>query len=215
MNGLLAHLTNQNLSTYDFHALACISNALETFRRKKPKTPINHRVPAASIWFVLCPKVIYRACQRNECADREVSGELWKGEPQYGYSIARWNFWRKRFGELECHPDATEETKEHLRLAGLPWTWWITILLVLNDFKHVTCTFGPLKINGRGHTLEWSDTRALTNCAQVDGLNWLSSNAHMWCHVPALCPTFGRQILCSRIIQVSAKLQILSRRSGQ
>ncbi|KAJ5635717.1 uncharacterized protein N7484_009030 [Penicillium longicatenatum] len=117
MNGLLAHFTNHNLCTNDFRALACITNALEEFRRKKPKTPINHRVPAAAIWFVLCSSMIYLACQRQECADRKLSGELWKGEPQQGYSIARWNFWRKRFGELECHSDATEETKEACRAA--------------------------------------------------------------------------------------------------
>ncbi|KAJ5291293.1 hypothetical protein N7478_000544 [Penicillium angulare] len=117
MNGLLAHFTNHNICTNDFHALACITNALEIFRRKKPTTPINHRVPAAAIWFVLCPSVIYLACQRQECSDRELSGKLWKGEPQQGYSIARWNFWRRRFAELECHSDATEETGEACRAA--------------------------------------------------------------------------------------------------
>lgn len=59
-----------------------IIKALEEFQRNKPKTPINRRVPAATIWFVLCPSMIYEACQRRECADHEVSGWLWKGEPQ-------------------------------------------------------------------------------------------------------------------------------------
>lgn len=117
MNGLLAHFTNHNLCTNAFRALACIIKALEEFRRKKPKTPINRRVPAAAIWFVLCPSMIYEACQRQECADREVPGGLWKGEPQQGYSIARWAFWRKRFGEVECHSDATEATQEACRAA--------------------------------------------------------------------------------------------------
>lgn len=61
--------------------------------------------------------MIYQACQRQECADHVSSKNLWKGEPQQGYSIARWNFWRKRFEELEGHPDATEETKEACRAA--------------------------------------------------------------------------------------------------
>lgn len=117
MNGLLAHFTSHNLCTNTFRALCCITKALEEFRRKKPTTPINHRVPAAAIWFVLCPSMIYNACQQQECADFEVSGELWKGDPQQGYSMSRWDFWRKRFGELECHLDATEETKEACRAA--------------------------------------------------------------------------------------------------
>lgn len=74
MNGLLAHSTNHNLCINAFRALACIIKVLEEFRRKKPTTPINRRVPAAAIWFVLCPFMIYEACQRQKCADREVSG---------------------------------------------------------------------------------------------------------------------------------------------
>lgn len=80
-------------------------------------TPINHRVPAAAVWFALCPSVIYNACQWQECADCAVSGALWKGEPQQGYSIARWDFWRKRFGEVASSPEATEETKEACTMA--------------------------------------------------------------------------------------------------
>ena len=80
-------------------------------------TPINHHVPAAAVWFALCPSVNYNAFRWQECADCAVSGALWKGEPQQGYSIARWDFWRKRFGEVASSPEATEETKEACTMA--------------------------------------------------------------------------------------------------
>ena len=79
--------------------------------------PINHRVPAAAVWFALCPSVVYNACQRQECADCAVSGALWKGEAQQGFSIARWDFWRKRFGVGASSSEATEETKEACTMA--------------------------------------------------------------------------------------------------
>lgn len=117
INGLLAHFTNHDVCTSDSEALVCISEALEEHRREEPVTPINHRVPAAAVWFALCPSVIYEACQQQECADCEVSGALWKGDPQLGYSIARWEFWKKRFGELADHSDATQETKDACMMA--------------------------------------------------------------------------------------------------
>ncbi|KAJ5116586.1 hypothetical protein N7456_000934 [Penicillium angulare] len=118
MNGLLAHFTHHNLDTYGYekNGISVIIRALEEYRRKKPVSPINRRVPAAAIWFVLCSSIIYSACQRQGFPNIGP-GKFWKGEPQQGLSIARWNFWKKRFGELEGHPDATELTKEACRAA--------------------------------------------------------------------------------------------------
>lgn len=45
----------------------------------------------------------------------DVFGNLWDGEK--GFSIARWELWKKRFGELSGHLDATEETRMSCRAA--------------------------------------------------------------------------------------------------
>ena len=37
-------------------------------------------------------------------------GRNWKGVN--GFSIERWNFWKKRFGEIKGHDQASEKTKE-------------------------------------------------------------------------------------------------------
>ena len=40
-----------------------------------------------------------------------VMGEKnWKGAS--GFSIERWNFWKKRFGEIKRYDQASEKTKE-------------------------------------------------------------------------------------------------------
>lgn len=58
---------------------------------------------------MVCGRKILMACQEGKCSDMGVSGNLWDEEK--GFSIARWELWKRRFGELSGHLDATEETR--------------------------------------------------------------------------------------------------------
>lgn len=81
------------------------------------KNTIAYGVPAAAVYFVVCASKLYEACGQGMCKDTTSTGEMWRGEPTQGISIARWEFWRSRFETLIYHADATEETKESCKAA--------------------------------------------------------------------------------------------------
>lgn len=125
INGLIAHFTNKGIYQGQYRAIAMIHRALECNdgrSRKKlhlqlRKTTIAYRVPTAAIYLILCAPKLFEACKQRKCQDSEATGELWKGEPARGYSVARWEFWRSRFVVIIDHSDATEETRESCRAA--------------------------------------------------------------------------------------------------
>lgn len=115
LNGLIAHLTNEEIYGGLYRALTSISMSLESDDKKTIKTIVASLVPTAAIWFVLCGPKIYNACQEEKCKDSDVRGKLWRGTP--GYSKERWDFWRSRFTELSTHPEAEVETKDACQVA--------------------------------------------------------------------------------------------------
>lgn len=125
INGLIAHFTNKGIYQGQYRAIAMIHRALECNdgrSRKKlhlqlRKATIAYRVPTAAIYLILCAPKLFEACKQRKCQDSEATGELWKGEPARGYSVARWEFWRSRFVVIIDHSDATEETRESCRAA--------------------------------------------------------------------------------------------------
>ncbi|KAF8972226.1 hypothetical protein BDZ97DRAFT_1913447 [Flammula alnicola] len=68
-------------------------------------------VPLAGIWILLCGNVIFAHCRNpgTPLADFKDAGKDWKGAN--GFSIERWNFWKKKFGEVKAHDQACEKTK--------------------------------------------------------------------------------------------------------
>lgn len=125
INGLIAHFTNEDIYQGYYRAIGTICHGLEcndTKSRKKidleiKKKTIAYRVPTAAIYFVVCAPKLYEACRQTMCEDATATGEMWRGEPSQGYSIARWEFWRSRFGALVYHADGTEETRESCKSA--------------------------------------------------------------------------------------------------
>lgn len=118
MNGLFAHLTaDEEFSTnYYSKALSSISMGLEKSIRRRRKLDIEQwriiihcNLPAATVWFTTCGKGIFAACLQRKCSDMEATGNLWEGEK--GFSIVRWEFWKRRLGELSGHLEVTEETR--------------------------------------------------------------------------------------------------------
>ena len=69
-------------------------------------------MPLAGIWILLCGKVIFDHCRNSGTllAGSKDPRKNWKGVN--GFSIERWIFWKKRFGEIKGHDQASEKTKE-------------------------------------------------------------------------------------------------------
>ena len=69
-------------------------------------------MPLAGIWILLCGNVIFAHCRNpgTPLANFNDVGKNWKGVN--GFSIERWIFWKKRLGEIKCHDQASEKTKE-------------------------------------------------------------------------------------------------------
>ena len=73
-------------------------------------------MPLAVIWIFLCGNVILAHCRNpgTPPTGYNDAGRNWKGAK--GFSIERWNFWKKRFGEIKDHDQASKKTK---RLAAV------------------------------------------------------------------------------------------------
>ena len=73
-------------------------------------------VPLAVMWLFLCGNVIFAHCRRSSNHPGtgrpryNDAGRNWKGGN--GFSIDRWNFWKKRIGEIKDHDQASEKTKK-------------------------------------------------------------------------------------------------------
>ena len=82
----------------------------KAYLRQGPR--LNVYVPLASIWILLCGNVIFAHCRNplTPLPDFSDAGKNWKGAK--GHSIERWNFWKKRFGEIKEHDQASEKTRE-------------------------------------------------------------------------------------------------------
>jgi hypothetical protein len=82
----------------------------KAFHKQSPRLDVY--VPLAAIWILLCGNVVYAHCRNpgTPRADFKDAGRNWKGAN--GFSIERWNFWKKRFGEIKGHDQASEKTKE-------------------------------------------------------------------------------------------------------
>ena len=75
-------------------------------------------VPLAVMWLFLCGNVIFVHCRRSGSSNQpgtgrpryNDAGRNWKGVD--GFSIDRWNFWKRRIGEIKDHDQVSEKTKK-------------------------------------------------------------------------------------------------------
>ena len=68
-------------------------------------------MPIAAIWILLCGNVIFAHCRNpGTPGPRKDARRNWKGAK--GFSIERWTFWKKRFGEIKGHDQADKNTQE-------------------------------------------------------------------------------------------------------
>ena len=80
----------------------------KTYLKQGPQLDVY--VPLAGMWILLCGNVIFAHCRNLVTPDYKDAGKNWKGAN--GFSIERWIFWKKRFGEIKGHDQASEKTKE-------------------------------------------------------------------------------------------------------
>ncbi|KAJ5619820.1 hypothetical protein N7510_003804 [Penicillium lagena] len=104
LNGLNAYLIQEELlydgiiyaSTANRQALGTEDDLMTKKQKQKNKaTNILALVPAAATYFIICPSKIRHA----SVAETE------------GFSVARWNRWKIRFGVLAAHPEADDEVR--------------------------------------------------------------------------------------------------------
>ena len=70
-------------------------------------------VPLAGIWIPHLREYYFLhivVIQEHPCSWFNDAGKNWKGVT--GFSIERWIFWKKRFGEIKSHDQASKKTKE-------------------------------------------------------------------------------------------------------
>ena len=116
-----ARLTQSGVADRSLHfSIVDFQSALEVepdYRSKvyhKQGPQMDLYVPFPVIWLLLCGDVIFSHCRNPgppstliQVKDRKRN---WKGAS--GFSIERWNFWKKRFGEIKGHDQASKKTKE-------------------------------------------------------------------------------------------------------
>jgi hypothetical protein len=69
-------------------------------------------IPVANVWICLAGKLIFDLCKLNgEGAARNdmAAGKYWTGS--VGFSVERWEFWKRRLDEVAVNDEASEETR--------------------------------------------------------------------------------------------------------
>ena len=82
----------------------------KAYHKQGPRLDVY--VPLAVIWIFLCGNVIFGHCRNPGTHNQSYNdaGKNWKGGN--GFSVERWNFWKKRFGEIKEHEQASKKTKK-------------------------------------------------------------------------------------------------------
>lgn len=116
LEAFLARLTQAGIANWSWLGLVSLHAALEVepdsrARAYEEQGPIlEARVPRAVMWLEIAGRKLYEGVAegalRNE---RYGSGGNWKGAA--GFSQERWNYWKKRFGEISVQEQASEATK--------------------------------------------------------------------------------------------------------
>lgn len=98
-----------------FHAEVSLMQGIEV----PCQTPEQQRqaamyVPPAATWILLAGERIYELCKNDH--DRKDSdpglGDEWLWGKGRGYSLGRWAFWKKRFGEIATTQGLKDDVKD-------------------------------------------------------------------------------------------------------
>ncbi len=112
INKLAALLTRSGatlFSSFDLFAIWTMRSALETPAYKD----LDAFIPAAAAWITVLGSEMYSWDREFPYGDKHgdpgKGGELWEG--QYGPCRERWQFWRRRFGDLSMSDRLTNDLR--------------------------------------------------------------------------------------------------------
>ena len=107
-----------------FHAEISLIYALEV----PCQTPEQHRraatsVPRAATWILLAGDPIYKLCKDDYHRKDGAPGAMpdndeWLWGKGRGYSLERWTWWKKRFGEIAMIPELEDDVKDRAARAA-------------------------------------------------------------------------------------------------
>ena len=117
-----ALLTRDGFDSSSF-ALYLLSSALEhplvthavTVGKADPKTPrsdgpaLQTVIAAAEFWIAHCNAVLYAHSKAGKAGPR-AKGDLWAG--QSGFSLARYELWKQRFGDISRDAEVAQGTRD-------------------------------------------------------------------------------------------------------
>jgi hypothetical protein len=74
-------------------------------------------VPPAATWVLLAGQSIHELCKSDYHRKDGAPGSVWDGDEWLwgkgrGYSLGRWTFWKKRFGEIATTQGLKDDVKD-------------------------------------------------------------------------------------------------------
>jgi hypothetical protein len=70
---------------------------------------LDDRIPLPAQWIKICGKNIFSISKKQGL---DVNGGKFQVRKQDGFSLVRWQFWKKRFREISTFDQASEETRQ-------------------------------------------------------------------------------------------------------
>lgn len=117
LHAFCARLTRDGTCHFVRYALWALRPALEDEPDSRAKAyqtqgpALDYYIPIAADWISQTGSVLFGCEEDSSSGDQ--GGRLWKGKP--GFSVERWAFWKKRFGEVAVFEQCGEETRKVAR----------------------------------------------------------------------------------------------------
>lgn len=128
LEAFLARITQSGIASWSWLGLTAFHAAFEVepdsraqaFQKQGPG--LDASVPRVAIWLELVGSKVYEEVKAGTLSDTKyATGGNWKNPK--GFSKERWDYWKRRAGEVAIHDQAAEATKvlakkvEHMMMA--------------------------------------------------------------------------------------------------
>lgn len=116
--GAINFIHGKNSFGMPFHIEISLINGIETpYQHPEQYRRALMYVPPAATWIILAGQKIYELCQgdydrKDGAKGSTPEGDEWLWGQGRGYSLGRWAFWKKRFGEIATTPSLKDLVKE-------------------------------------------------------------------------------------------------------
>ena len=123
LEAFLARVTQAGIADWSWLGLVSLHAALEVEpdprarAHKEQGLILEVTVPKAVMWLEIAGRKLYDGVTEGALRDEKYgSGGNWKGAA--GFSQERWDYWKKRFGEISVHGQASDVTKNLAKKGG-------------------------------------------------------------------------------------------------